>query len=57
MWIIWEIKEKKMNAIIKALKKYPYRDIYQVARLLKIEPLEVSNAQHEYLKKFRKKSK
>lgn len=44
-----------MNAIIKTLKKYPYKDIYQIARLLKIEPFEVSGAQHEYLKRFRKK--
>lgn len=43
-----------MEAIIKTLKKFPNRDIFQIARLLKIEPLDVSHAQHEYLKRFRK---
>lgn len=46
-----------MNAIIKALKKYPEADIYKIARILKIEPLMVSRAQHEYYKEFRGKFK
>ncbi|GEM_PF-2794009 len=44
-----------MEAIIKALKKYPNKDVYQIARLLKVETLDVSHAQHDYLKGFRKR--
>ncbi|MCS4164410.1 hypothetical protein [Sphingobacterium sp. BIGb0116] len=43
-----------MEAIIKALKKYPNKDVYKIARLLKVDTMDVSHAQHEYLKRFRK---
>lgn len=53
--MVLQHKSKRMNAIIKALKKYPESDIFKIARILKIEPLLVSRAQHEYYKEFREK--
>lgn len=42
-----------MVAIIATLKAMPNSDIIQVAKSLKVTSLEVSRAQHEYLKQFR----
>lgn len=43
------------ESIIEALKAMPNRDVFQIAKILKLTPLEVSREQHEYLKKFRKR--
>lgn len=40
--------------IIKELKKFPDRDVHRTAYKLGIPSIEVSKAQHEYLKRFRK---
>lgn len=42
-----------MTRIIAKLKAFPGNDIFQVAKRLKLTSLEVSQAQHEYLKQFR----
>ncbi|TDQ79537.1 hypothetical protein [Sphingobacterium yanglingense] len=42
-----------MEAIIAKLKAMPNRDISHVALALKMPTMDVSRAQHEYLKQFR----
>lgn len=43
-----------MTIIIAKLKAHPGNSVYQIARKLKLTSFEVSKAQHEYLKQFRK---
>ncbi|PPK99031.1 hypothetical protein [Parapedobacter indicus] len=44
-----------MNNIIKALKDFPKLNVSRIANKLGLTVFEVSQAQHEYLKKFRKR--
>ncbi len=43
-----------MDKIIFTLQEFPERDIWKIAKMLKISPWEVSKAQHEHIRKFRK---
>lgn len=45
-----------MNEIIRTLKENPKKTIYVVAKMMGLTPLQISQAQHEYLKLFRKNS-
>ena len=42
-----------MTRIIAKLKAFPDKSIYQIAKKMKLSSIEVSHAQHEYLKQFR----
>jgi len=45
-----------MNLIISTLKKYPNKNISQVARILRVDESVVSLAQRDYLKPFLKRN-